>query len=109
MVNRLKIYTFVEDAVWYQCMIQKRNIVEIDKAYSSQYRVRLTTYVSFDAAYFQQAIAAGQSVLGLIGFIVNQNEIIEIDDGYEPVFFCLQANRLLPVCFDKAKMRRISA
>lgn len=102
--KKLRVYTFVEDVVWYLCVIQRRSLEEVGREYSYQYRVRLVTDISFDAVYFQLAFVTGQSLLALTGCIVNQYEIIEIDDGHKPAFFCLQTDRLFPVHFDKSSM-----
>ena len=100
----LRIYTLADDVVWYLSTVQKRSLEEVGKFYSCRYRIRLAIPVPYDGICFRQAYETGQTLHELTGCIVNQNEVIEIDDGRKPVFFAFTAGRLRQVSFDKSSM-----
>lgn len=100
----LRIYTLADDVVWYLSTVQKRSLEEVGKFYSCRYRIRLAVPTPYDGIFFRQAYEAGQTLHELTGCIVNQNEVIEIDDGRKPVFFAFTAGRLRQVSFDKSSM-----
>ncbi len=84
---KLRIYTLSTDISWYLHYIQKRSIEEISGVYSCDYRERLAIDVPFDADTLEKAVSDGITLLGCTGYIINNDEIMEIDDGLKPVFF----------------------
>ena len=96
---KLRVYTLSADISWYLHYIQQRSIEEISDFYSCDYRERLTVDVTFDADMLEEAILSGNTLLRCTGYIINEDEIMEIDDGLMPIFFYIQ----------KSGIERISA
>ena len=105
----LRVYTLADDVVWYLSTVQKRSLEEVGKFYSCRYRIRLAIPIPYDGIFFRQAYEAGQTLHDLTGCIVNQNEVIEIDDGRKPVFFAFTADRIRRISFDKSSILTASA
>lgn len=87
---KLRVYTLSADISWYLHYVQQRSIEEISCFYSCDYRERLNIEIPFNAGMLEAAVLNGKTLLGCTGYIMNEDEIMEIDDGFRPIFFYIQ-------------------
>lgn len=87
VTSKFRIYTLTDDGIWYLHYVNNRSMEELSELYECSYRQRLDIKVSFNAVQLMKKIKQGESLLALTGYIIQRDEIIEIDDGHRPVFF----------------------
>lgn len=97
----VRVYTFSEDIVWYLRHIQKYRMEEITKFYRCDYRVRLSIDVSLRMAALKKRICSDGLMNG-IGYVINTDEIVEMDDGCRPVFFYVRKDGIKKIHIEQS-------
>lgn len=103
MASKFKIYTLTDDRIWYLHYVNRRSMEELSQLYRCSYRLRLNTTVPYNTGRLMKKIRQGEILLNLTGYIIQPEEIIEMDDGHIPVFFYVQEKGIRRIHIEKAE------